>query len=250
MSSGAGAVYTRAGSAAALNGGCVPHSSGPSAVASHARLPVPGLPTQTRLGGLLPHPWGWWGGLGGAGSAAPHPVLMRSCHWAWPRGPATRPVAGAEGLAALPARKLLPHAGGRSCSGRGHLSPLPPCGDPVFTGLGLPQRCSSEHWCRPAQPRDPVRSGGLQGCSRSCIAPGAALALGHGSPTARPDSPSRRQQGLLLQAVPAPTAPEGFNSSDSGFHNPAEPPQAARTRGDLGGSLLKPGQAESCGLGG
>lgn len=71
--------------------------------------------------------------------------------------------------------------------------------------------------------------------------PGAALALEHGSPMARLDSPSRRQRGLLLKAVLAPTAPEGFNSSGSRFHNPAKPLQAAHAWGNLGGSLLKQG---------
>lgn len=155
--------------------------------------------------------------------------------------------------AAPPACKLLPHAGGRSRRSRGHVSPFPPCGDPAFAGLGSPTStaaASTSAGRRHAWPQDPARSGGQQECSQSSPAPGAAPAPGHGSPTVHLDFPSRQRQGLLLKAVSAPTAPEGFNSSSSRFHNPAKPPQAARAWGDLGGSLLKLGQAETPWLGG
>lgn len=247
-----------------------PNTQPVAAVTSHARFSLAGLPRwgcpreRTRPG---PGPGSGGGGLHCSGGQLPnpqrvvgmerlggspphhhhlvlHPVLMRSRHRALPCpwGPATWPAAGSGSVRQprQPANCFHTLADGAVVA-RTMSRPFLPTGMLLSQGLAHPSAAAASTSAdrRRSLPWDPTRSGGQQGCSQSSIVPGAAPAPGHGSPMACLDSPSRRRWGLLLKAVPAPTAPEGFNSSGSRFHNPAKPPQAARAWGDLGGSLLK-----------
>lgn len=183
MRARAGAVYTQAGSAAGLNGGCVLQSSvsskHPACGSRHqprsvlpGRAPALGLPqgadetgTGTWLGGwgaalqrgaaAKPPKGGGDGKVGGQPPPPPPPCAASCANEEPPPGTAVSvgpcDLAGGRERkrpAAPPACKLLPHAGGRSRRGQDHVSPFPPHGDAAFAGLGSPQRCSSEHQCR------------------------------------------------------------------------------------------------------
>lgn len=191
-----------------------PNTQPVAAVTGHARFSLAGLPhwgcpgERTRPG---PGPGSGWGaalkrgaaakppkggGNGRVGGQSPSPPCAASCANEEPP-PGTAVSAGPCDLAggrerkrpaAPPACKLLPHAGGRSRRGQGHVSPFPPCGDPAFAGFGSPQHCSSERQRRPtvlvAPGSHPERgaAGMLPEQHRCRSSPGSRARQPHGVP--------------------------------------------------------------------
>lgn len=218
-------------------------------VARTLRLPSSrGAVVETPLR-LSPHPTPCPAAHGGMG---PHPALRRSCHRAppCPQGPVTLPAVGRGSVRPSWATKLLPHVAAMGP----HLTISSPALQPQ-----APTRCPAPCPCAqlpPAEPLQqppalvPVHTGSPRkparwaGRGTSSTAPGARRAAAPRHNVSR---------GLLLRDGLAPAAPEGFNSSSSGFHNPAKPPRAVRMGTSRGlpdkagmGQQKSPAQDQPC----